>query len=129
MIINAIRGLGVLHAIMGFFVLLPALKLFALPENEYLSRARAIYLGCTYVLASLALTVCAFAAWHRPPFAWFFALISMFTYLPSPGWAPPRTSTAKALNPKQFKRHVPLVIAARLLGVILLAGAAYRLDG
>jgi hypothetical protein len=131
MTIIAIKVLGALHAIAALLCLRVAVSLFALPDTEFLTRARAKYLGGVYILASLALLLCAVSAWQRPQIAWLFGLLSLVTYLPSPSWAPPRINTDRAITPigDQFRRHAPFVIAARVVGVILLAVAAFRLDG
>jgi hypothetical protein len=130
MTLVAIQALGVLHAIAAFMCLRVALDLFALPDTEFLTRARAKYLGGIYTFTSLALVACAISAWTHPKFAWAFAFLSLVSYLPSPGWAPPRINTGRAPTPiaEQFRRYFPFVLSARALGAILLAVAAYRLD-
>jgi len=129
--IAIIRVLGVLHGMAALLCLWGAFKLFALPENEYISRARVIYSGCTSLLLSSLLLLCAISAWQRPEFAWLFALLSLLTYLPSPRWAPPKINTLRPISSfrKQYLRYIPLVIAGRILAVVVFAGTGYGLHG
>jgi hypothetical protein len=130
MTVIAIKTLGVLHAIAAILCLRVALDLFALPDTEFLTRARAKYLGGVYTVTSLALVACAISAWIHPEIAWYFAFLSLVSYLPSPGWAPPRINTGRTPTPiaEQLRRYFPFVLSVRILGAILLAVAAYRLD-
>jgi hypothetical protein len=66
MTVIAIKTLGVLHAIAAILCLRVALDLFALPDTEFLTRARAKYLGGVYTVTSLALVACAISAWIHP---------------------------------------------------------------
>jgi hypothetical protein len=129
MILSAIKMLGALHAIVGLVYLWLTFMVFALPDSQHMTRARAIYVGYKFALASFALLICAYCAWNRPIFAWLFALISMFTYLPDPSWAPSRISRPTSPLSGKVQHYVTFGIAGRLLGVILLASAAYQLGG
>lgn len=129
--IATIKVLGTLHGILALFCLWFAFKMLYLLENEYLSRARAVYTGCTSLLQSSLLLLCAVFAWQRPAVAWFFALLALLTFLLSPRLGPRKINTFRAATPflKQWRRYRPFGMATRILGVILLAGAAYGLSG
>jgi hypothetical protein len=131
MIDLAVKGLGALHALAGFACLHVGLNVLALPESEELSRARIRYVGLRAVFTSVALTLCAIAAWQRPSVAWIFALISLLMYLPAPASlrAANRAPSARVSVVPTYVRCIPFVATARVMGVLLLALAAYLPGG
>ena len=127
MIDIAIKGLGVLHALLSIPCMHIGLSVLALPESEHLSRARIRFVGLRSIFTAIMLMLCAIAAWQIPSVAWTFALISLLVYLPTPPFFRPvnRTSSANVQIPPAYVRYVPLVATTRVVGVLLLALATY----